>query len=385
MISSQRHLFSLPEATHYLNCSYFSPLLKSQRAVMARVMDQADDPTRITMQESFFDEPDELRRLLGKLVNASPERIAIVPSVSYGIAIATHNVKLPRGCNVVAPESEFPSDVYGWINRCAEEGGEMRFVPRPVDAQRPAQAWSEGLLQAVDNQTAVINLTAVHWSDGTRFDLPALRQRAREVGAAFIVDGTQSVGALPFDFAALEPDLLVCAGYKWMMAPYGISFVVLGDRFLEGNPLEETWAGRKGSIEVGRTLEYALEYDEGARRHDMGQRAQLFLLPLMKDGVNQILKWTPEVIQEYTGMLVKHLAGLLEGSGFTIQLPGERSNHLFGITLPDPALLPTVQEELTRRNVSISYRGPILRVSPHLFNTPADVQALAEGLLAVAN
>ena len=108
-------------------------------------------------------------------------------------------------------EEEFPSDVYAWMERCRKDGAELRSVARPKEIARLSSSWSEALLEAIDARTAVVNISSVHWTDGVRFDLEAIGHRAREVGALFVVDGTQSVGAAPFDFARLKPDLLVFA------------------------------------------------------------------------------------------------------------------------------------------------------------------------------
>ncbi|NBC06158.1 MAG: aminotransferase class V-fold PLP-dependent enzyme, partial [Bacteroidetes bacterium] len=81
-------------------------------------------------------------------------------------------------------------------------------------------AWNEAILDAIDERTALVSLAHVHWADGTLFDLPAIRQRATEAGALLVIDGTQSVGALPFDIQEIQPDALICAAYKWLMGPY---------------------------------------------------------------------------------------------------------------------------------------------------------------------
>ena len=130
--------------------------------------------------------------------------------------------KLRRGQNVVVPGEEFPSVVYAWRERCRAVGAQMRTVSRPEEHEDQGAAWNQRLLESIDAHTAAVSLSSAHWTDGTVFDLEAIGARAREVGAAFIVDGTQSVGALAFDFSSVRPDMLVCAGYKWLMGPYSL-------------------------------------------------------------------------------------------------------------------------------------------------------------------
>jgi selenocysteine lyase/cysteine desulfurase len=70
--------------------------------------------------------------------------------------------------------------------------------------------------------------------------IEAIGARARDVGAAYVLDGIQLVGALPFDLQRVRPDLLVCSSYKWLLGPMGIGLCYIGERFTDGEPLEET-------------------------------------------------------------------------------------------------------------------------------------------------
>jgi len=379
MLSNQRHLFSLPEGTHYLNCAYLSPLLKSVEAAGIAGMRLKSNPTRITVPE-FFRDSEALRAALGAIVNAEADRIGLIPSASYGTAIAVRNVPVRRGQNVVIPGDEFPSNVYGWREACQEQGAQMRLVPRPKDAQHPARAWTERLLDAIDRDTAAVCLSAVHWTDGTRFDLVALGRRAREAGAYYIVDGTQSVGALPFDFAAVQPDLLLVAGYKWLLGPYQCGFVAVGDRLMGGKPIEYNWINRDHSEDFNLILSYRDGYQPGARRFDVGEHSNFIGVPMLLAAAKQILAWGVPEIQRYCEALQAPLAQALEDTPFRIAPAVDHAAHLFGVPLPDPARAPAILEELKRRDVWVSLRGTYIRVSPHVYNTPENMQTLADVL-----
>ena len=383
MLSDQRHLFSLPESVHYLNCAYMGPLPKRTEEAGIEGLRRKSVPTGI-LQEDFFAPVEALRELAGRLVNASPERVALIPAVSYGVAIAAHNLPLSAGRNIVSPAEEFPSNLHFWRERCAEDGAELRQVPRPADVQQAGAAWNEAVLAAIDESTALVSLTAVHWTDGTRFDLERIGARAREVGAMFIVDGTQSVGAAPFDFAALQPDLLLCAGYKWCLGPYQSGFAVLGDRLLAGRPIEMSWAGRKGAEDFANLVNFQEGWRPGARPFDVGEHPNFINVPMLSESIRQILEWGVENIGEYCSGLVDEVRTALEGSEFSLPPPEEHTPHMFGIHVPDGGRLPRILEELKRREIYVSLRGKSVRVSPHLYNTAEDMQALAEALLSTA-
>ena len=124
---------------------------------------------------------------------------------------------------------QFPGNVHTWRRLARERGAELRVTdarPGPGCGER----WSARILEAIDADTAVVTMGAVHWTDGTVFDIDAIAARTREVGAYLVIDGTQSVGAMDFDVARIRPDALICSGYKWLMGPYSIGLAYFGPR-----------------------------------------------------------------------------------------------------------------------------------------------------------
>ena len=375
----QRILFSLPDGQHYLNCAYMSPLLKTVEAAGIEGLRRKATPASIAPVD-FFDPAEELRELFAQLIHTSAERIALVPAVSYGMSIATNNLPLKPEQNVVIPGEEFPSNVYPWMERCNQTGATLRMVDRPQAERAPGKVWNTRFLEAIDTNTAVVALSSVHWTDGTLFDLEPIGQRARDVGALFVVDGTQSVGALPFNFDQVQPDLLVCAGYKWLLGPYQYSFAAVGDRLLTSVPFEHNWINRKDSQNFSELINYQSEYQPGARRFDTGERSNFIMIPMLTAALKQIQKWGVANIQHYCTQLGKELSHTLEGTPYTVAPTDERSAHLFGVRIADDEQIPTILEALCQRDIYVSQRGTSIRVSPHVYNTEADILALAEAL-----
>jgi selenocysteine lyase/cysteine desulfurase len=381
-LDCQSHLFSLPADEHYLNCAYMGPLTKAAEAAGIAGVRRKATPRSITSRD-FFTECDALRQSFGTLIHADADRVALVPAVSYGVAIAAHHLQLRRGQNVVLPGEEFPSNVYAWRDLCARNGAELRTVPRPTDAQSVGAAWNARLLEAVDANTAVVTLTAVHWTDGTRFDLEALGRRAREVGALYIVDGTQSIGALAFDWTRVQPDLLVCASYKWLLGPYQLGFAVLGERLLSATPFEHNWINRENSEDFAALVDYRDGFQFGARRFDVGEHSNPITVPMLLESLRQILAWGVDAIQGYCAGLGRALEQALgEQHGFALNPAAERGAHLFGVRVPHPELIPAILAQLAARKVFVSQRGTSVRVSPHVYNTAQDMEALADALKA---
>lgn len=378
-LSCQRGAFSLPDGAHYLNCAYMSPLSRAVEDAGVEGMKRKRMPTRIR-PDDFFTESDLVRRRFAQLIGASdPQRIAIMPAVSYGIATVAQNLTLRASQTIVLVEEQFPSNVYAWHRLADASGAAIRVVPAPDHVPRGAQ-WNERILEAIDESTGLVAIAPVHWADGTRFDLAAIGERARAVGAAFVVDGTQSVGALPFDIDTVRPDALVCATYKWLLGPYGMALAYFGPRFDDGVPLEETWLGRRDSDDFSGLTEYESAYQSGMARYDMGQRSNPVLLPMTATALKLVLAWRPERIQAYCARLTKRLIATTSSMGLRVEDAAWRGAHLFGLRLPAGGSTHALQSLLAERGVSVSVRGSAVRVAPNVYNTSGDIAALLDVL-----
>jgi selenocysteine lyase/cysteine desulfurase len=380
MLACQRSDFSLPDDEHYLNCAYMSPMSKAVEAAGIAGVASKRVPSRLG-PDDFFTEADRARSLFARLVNApDPTRIAIIPAASYGLAIAARNLPVTGGQNLVVTHEQFPANVHGWRKLAATRRVELRTVHPPDSSAGRGQGWNTRVLEAIDSGTAIVAIGHVHWTDGTRFDLDAIAARTRQVGAALIVDGTQSVGALPFDVARIQPDALIVATYKWLMGPYSLGFAYLGPRFDDGEPLEETWIGRAGSENFKELVHYRDDYQPGAIRYDVGERANFALMPMAIAALEQILAWTPEGIQEYCAALTGGLVDRVRALGFTVEDPAWRGAHLFGLRAPAGADVAVIGERLRARKVHVSLRGSAIRVAPHVYNDARDIDALLTAL-----
>ena len=373
MLSCQSELFSLPDDCHYLNCASRSPLLRASEAAAIKGLLAQRVPMPSTPEE-YFAQPDQLRAVFAQLIGCDAARVAITPSVSYGVAIAAHNLKLDSTQQIVVVDEEFPSDVYAWIEACKESGARLTRVARAGSES----AWTERLLETIDTSTALVSLSSVHWTDGSCFDVQAVADRCREVGALFVLDGTQSIGALPFDYEQVRPDLLVVASYKWLFGPYQLGLAVVGDRLLDGRPFENHWSTRAGSEDTSNTS-YQPNYRPGARRFDVGEFNNTISIPILLEGIAQVSRWTPVAIQEYCANLATRLENL-DSKRYTVPTTADSCAHILGIRLRDPNSIGAVISDLNAHKIQVSKRGEVLRVSPNVYNTTDDIDALTNVL-----
>ena len=377
-----KEAFSLPTGSAYLNCAFTSPLLRSVEAAALRALRRLRYPARLS-HDDFFDESDAIRDRFARLVGGEARQVAIVPAVSYGAAIVARNLETRPGSHVVVAGEQFPSNVYPWTRWAREQGAEVRTVERPEtgDPERGVGgAWTERILEAIGSDTALVALPQAHWTDGTLLDLEAVGRRAREVDAAFVVDGTQTVGAHPFRVDRIRPDALLCAGYKWLLGPYGLGVAWLGERFDDARPLEETWLGRRGSEDFAGLVDYTDAYREGADRLDVGERSHFVLAPMLSEALRRLLEWGVETVAAHTARLTSRAAEGARELGFRAEADAGRCSNIVGLQTPAGTDATELARTLAARRVHVSRRGDALRVSPHLYNDEADVDALLEGL-----
>ena len=371
-IPSQRHLFDLPREVAYLNCAYMSPLPRAAVEAGEAGLRRKARPWELTPAQ-FFDEAERARMLFADLMGADAEGVALVPSASYGLAVAAKNVPVRAGARILTLKDQFPSNVYVWREKARAAGAEV--VALDV-AGRDA---TEALLAEIDERTALAALPHVLWTTGARIDLAAVAARLREVRAALALDLTQSAGAMVCDLAEVKPDFAVAACYKWLLGPYATGFLYVAPHRREGRPLEETWIGRAGSEDFARLVDYQDAYQPGARRFDMGERANFALLPALIVALEQLLAWGPEAIEATLQARTRAIAERARAMGLEPTPDHLRGPHYLSIALPGtaPEGLPA---RLAAEGVHVSQRGRSLRVTPHLWNDEEDVERFLAAL-----
>lgn len=380
MLTCKHAKFTLNPRVTYLNCAYMSPLLKGVEKAGIRGIRMKRNPFTIT-PDNFFLESEMLRKEFAITINTpEPSRVVIIPSVSYGLANVAANITLKKGQEIVVASEQFPSNVYAWQSLCEINGATLRTIAPPDSTQQRGYQWNQRILEAINENTAAVAIAHFHWADGTRFDLAAIRQRTREVNALLIIDGTQSVGAYPFDVSEIQPDALICAGYKWLMGPYSIGLAYYGPAFDNGRPIEENWINRLNSEDFTRLVNYQNNYHKGALRYEVGEHSNFILVPMMLNAIKQINRWKPEFIQEYCKAITADSISRLTEKGFVIEDEGWRGSHLFGVRIPPDADINLIRQKLMDKKVFVSIRGNAIRVSPNVYNRNEDVEKFASVL-----
>ncbi len=369
MIPNQQSLFSIPEQISYLNCAFTAPLLKTAQAAGEKARRAKRQPWNIK-PEDFFTNIESVRALFAQLINCSKDDVAITPSVSYGIALAAKNLPFSQGQNIVVLKDQFPSNIYSWKRLASERKGQIQTVDRPEDHN-----WTQAVIDKIDSKTSIVAVPNIHWTDGTLLDLIQIGKICRKQKTALVIDGIQSLGAMPFSIKEVQPDFLVTASHKWLLGAYSFGFCYIAPQWQNTTPLEENWLNRSGSQDFSRLVDYKDDYQKGARRFDMGEASNFFLAPVAKAALEQILEWDVKNIAQTLRMTTDYIAQKARSMGLIVPPKKQRAEHMTGITLPSgiPENLPS---KLSSEQIYISIRGDSIRIAPHLYNTEEDIDRL---------
>jgi selenocysteine lyase/cysteine desulfurase len=369
----QRPLFELPEGIAYLNVANLAPQLNSVRAAGEAALERRGAPWTIGAPDWFTD-VERLRSLFARVVGTDSEGVALIPASSYGMAVAAANLEAGLGERVVVIDEEYPSGIYTWRAFARRTGAALHTVRR-----EPGQSWTEAILDELDERVRIVSVPNVHWTNGALVELEPVCERAHQLGAAIVLDASQSAGALPLDIGRLRPDFLITVGYKWLFGPFSVAYMYVDERHRGGEPIEHNWILRAGAEDFARLVDYTDELQPGARRFDVGARTNFMLTPMAIAALEQVLEWSVEAVGATLADVTSTIERKARERGLDAIPAGDRGPHLIGIGLPEPVPEDLVAQ-LAARDVHAGVRSSWLRVAPHLHTTESDVERLFAAL-----
>lgn len=378
IISSQRHLFEVPEDISYFNCAYNSPQLKeSSNRLIAGVQSKNSPWNRSA--EDFFSDAETIRKLASELFFGDPDGFAITPSASYGISAAARIIEpyLKSGDQILLMAEDFPSNVFPWQRTAKETKAEVVTVPKPANGN-----WTVAIQKLISAKTKVVAVSSCHWTDGAFVDLVSIGESCRQHGCLFLIDATQSLGAMPFSIQKIKPNFLVAAGYKWLLCPYGFGIFYVSEDWRQGRPLEEHWLARANSKDFKSLSNYSYEYLPGARKFDVGETCAPTILPGAIAALEQIKAWGVENIYATLGKINLEIAEKIDEHGLLFSEREFRAAHILSVQLAEN-LNTNLVTKLKENNVFASQRGNFLRVAPHLHVNGNDIDKLVIAMKAL--
>lgn len=379
IIPPQRHLFDIPDEVAYFNCAYMSPQLKEATKRLIAGVQSKSYPWKRTAPD-FFEDAETIRKLSSSVLGGDAEGYAVIPAASYGVSTAARAIEphMEAGSRILLIAEEFPSNFLPWKRVSQQRGGTLITVPAPADGN-----WTQAVVDQIDRTIKVLAISTCHWTNGARIDLIPVARACRDTGTILVVDATQTLGVMPFQFEEIRPDFLIAAGYKWLLSPYGFGLLYVSERWRNARPLEESWLARMNAEDFAGLVNYSDVYMPGARRFEMGEKCTPTILPGAIAGLEQLSSWGIENIGATLSAVNAKIAARLSEMGFQLPPDAQRCPHMFGAKLPAGRTINVVSE-LKKKDIYISQRGDSLRFAPYLHITDSDVDRLLDALDALA-
>jgi len=320
-------------------------------------------------EEEEKNRDEHMRQIIANLVGGKPSEIAFTRNTTQGLNIVANGIRWEPGQNIVTAHTEFPANVYPWMN-LQRLGVEVRFTP-----VRDNRILPEDVMSMVDAQTRLVALSAVEFSTGYRNDLAAISKFCHQRGIYLSVDGIQSLGALPFDARAYNVDFVSAGAYKWLLGPVGVGFFWCREELIE--ELEITCVGLGSVVDSDDYFRYDSPLHTDARRFEEGSLNHVGLAGFQAS-VETLLEVGIPNIEKRLHDLTNYLIEGLHARGCEIVSPIDTWEERSGIVSFRSKNIPSeaLHQKLADAGVIVSLRGGAIRVSPHFYNTEEEIERL---------
>jgi selenocysteine lyase/cysteine desulfurase len=348
----------------YLNTATFGQLPRRATDAVARHFAHRDE---LACRDflAWYDDADRIRAKIGRLINCQPDDIAFVPNASTALGLLLAGLNWRSGDRVLTLEHEFPNNLYapGLLERFGVE--------------TDACPWDR-FYESVSAKTRLVIVSSVNYTTGFAPPLAEVSDFLRARGILLYVDGTQSVGALRFDAASIQPDMLAVHGYKWLLSPNGAGFFYIAPQLRERlQPNVVGWRSHRDWRNVDNLHHGVPELLASAEKYEGGS-VSFALLYAMEASLDLILETGPDVIEQRVLDLAAQARGMLTELGASIAHSGSPIIAARFDNRDVSALARTLAEQ----RILVSARRGHLRVSTHLYNNEQDLEILERGLRA---
>jgi cysteine desulfurase/selenocysteine lyase len=362
----------------WLNAAHQGPLPRLAAEAAGDALAAKLAPYRIS-DEAFIDVPRRLREVLGRLIGASAQEIILGNSASWGLQVLANGLPWRPGDEVLVLADEFPATVFPWL--VTERHG---VTVRQLELGEPVLE-PERLQQELSPRTRVVAVNWVRSLTGHVIDIAGLNQVCERCGVRLVLNVTQGLGALPFDVRRHQVAAISCSGFKWLCGPYATGFAWIRPDVLQAmRPVQAYWLALPDDVELdlNREGEHRLRDDLGARAYDIFGTANFLNFIPWTAALEYLLAQGIQAIADHDQALVEQLTRLLEDHNYRFISPTDADQRaaIVVISAPDPADNQAAYRRLTGAGVDVALRAGNIRLSPHLYNTPDQIQYAAATL-----
>lgn len=319
----------------------------------------------------------ETRGLAAQLIGAQRDEIALVGPTSLGLSLVANGLRFRKGDNILVYFDDYPSNVYPWM-ALAEKGVEVRLINiRELGRIRVVDVTGQ-----VDEQTRLVALASCHFVSGWRLEVEAIGRFLKERRIPFCVDGIQTLGAFPTPAASM--DFMAADAHKWLLGPCGAGILYVRKALQE--MVQPTVYGWHNVISPNFLTAETIAFRKDAKRYEAGSASLIGVV-----GLRAALELILEVgVENIAAELLRKrdiLVPALEAKGYTVlqsHPPAPNRSGIVSFHRPGTDMA-AVHAQLTEKNIITSLRadrsgGQYIRVSPHFYNTDAELEQLLNHL-----
>ena len=373
MTPDLRALFPITERSIYFNHAAISPPpTTSLRAVEDQLRDVHENGS--TNFRDWLAVKEEARKLLADLLGARPEQVAFMRNTSDALSTVANGLAWRPGDNIVTFNREFPSNIYPWLRVGDAFGVEVRMCE-----ERNGRIDFADLATLIDHNTRIVAISHVQYASGFRMDLERLGRLARQHDALFVVDAIQALGVVPTDVEAEFIDVAAGASHKWLLAPEGVGYLYLSDRARER--IQPTLVGWVSVPNPDDYLNFEQGWNRGALAWETGT-GPTALIHGFKASLELLTRFGVQNAANYLEELTDDLCERLKAKRYEVvssRAPGEKSQivcirHLDGLSAM------SLYHQLNAKRIVTAPRLDRLRIAPHFYNTPTEVEEFVRSL-----
>jgi len=352
----------------YLNAANVALMYEGCRATISDWYNDVAFNGSINFNESAErDVFDSIHDLAAQLFNVNPTDIAVGSSATELLSSLAWAIAPKKGENIVSTDIVFPSTIYPWQRVANTTGATIKLARGKDNYLDP-----DDIVKLIDQQTAVVCISHVEYGNGQLFDLEKLSDAAHAVGAFFIIDATQSAGAIPIDGNIVSIDALVCSAYKWLCGPFGVAIMYLNPK-LQYN-LEPGLVGFRSHKDMWKLDPRKIEYPDTAKKFEFSTMA-FGCARGLEASIRYILDIGVKTIFTHNRLLTDQLiAGLIKQNAQIISPVNDKERSAIVTVNFQGCNSATLVQKLKHQQIFVSLRSNTIRFSPHFYNTKDDIE-----------
>ncbi len=368
------------EGKIWLNCASEGAIPHAAVKAIQEAVDWKVKPYQLT-NKRFAEIPRRLKEVIAKFIHVKADDVILGNSATYGIHLLAHGLPLNKGDEILLMQNDFPVDILPWL-QLQSKGILVRQLKPKVVVLEP-----EEVANNITSATKVVCLPHVHTFSGYKLNIERIGKICQDKNIIFIVNFSQSIGTLPIDVSQLPVDALTCAGFKWLLGPYGTGFCWMKPELRERLQYRQAfWVNVLTAAELEGSGELKLSDLSGTRQYDVFGTANFFNFCPWTASIEYLSSLGIDTIYAHNNAAVNQIISGLDSKSFSLLSPRAEKDRstLVVFSHKDKSRNADIWKTLRAQGIFLALWKGNLRASPHIFNTIKDSETFLSHLHKLA-